>query len=107
MAVVKGISETKDRLKVMSIGYLTNDTSRGGYLVKREDIPDYPASKQGINHVMFFNPATQEFWFEAKERELTPEERTLKAVETLMAKLEEKKIFTKEEADSVRGIVAK
>lgn len=107
MAVVKGILETKDRLKVMSIGYLTNDTSRGGYLVKREDIPDYPAPKQGVSYVMFFNPATKEFWFEEQERELTPEEKMLKAVEVLMAKLEEKTILTKEEADSVRNIVAK
>ncbi len=74
MAVVYGNLIEDNKLKVMSIAYLTNDTSNGGIQVDTENIPEYPPPKVGINHIMYINPTTKDIWFEIEIRELTPEE---------------------------------
>lgn len=72
MAVIQGNLVEDNKIKVMSVAYLSDDTSGGGY--QFDSIPEYPAARVGINQVMYANPLTKEIWFEEEARELTDEE---------------------------------
>ncbi len=83
MALIFGEPESPTRVRVVSINYLSDDTSNGGYQINRDQVPEFPKPEVGINHVMYFNPETKEIWFEQETRELTSEEKKTQEIELL------------------------
>ena len=48
-----------------------------------EELPDAPGSEPGIDHILYYDPATEGFVWEAKERPLTDEEITAQKFPTI------------------------
>lgn len=83
MAVIRGIKESEERYRVRSIAYNTKDTSKGGYLVDKEDIPAFPEPKPGVRYKRYYNPKENKFWIEEEEREYTLEDEVVELREVV------------------------
>jgi len=64
---------------------ITADDYPEGYFVER--LPKHPEPKRGIDNVMLYDPKTEEFSFEEKERPLNPDEVQAQISEDLSALL--------------------
>lgn len=52
-----------------------------------DEMPDAPAAQVGIDHILYYNPDTEEFTWEAHERALTSEEITAQELPQLKARI--------------------
>lgn len=55
-------------------------------------MPEHPAPKRGVDHIMLYDPKTEEFSFEEKQRPLAQEEVLESLVEQIGALVQEMKL---------------
>lgn len=81
MAVIGGILESPNKLRVDIVNYLTDDVNSApnGIICDAEKIPPFPEHQPGKAHLLYVdptveNPQTNDFWFEEISIPLTPDE---------------------------------
>ena len=95
MAVIGGILESEGKLRIDIVNYLTDDPNSAPYgiVCDPNQIPPYPERVPGKAYLLYVNPnvknpKSKDFWFEAIDIPLTPEEEQKKLFESIKSQLD-------------------